>query len=153
MALIEGDLVLKAALPRAGDRRDELRRPPLLEDPLRGLTLAVELPMPMRLLVRRVEDRPFEKEIGQRWFVELAMLIMPGSERKVPVCIGDNLCPKKWARQEPTEVPLMGKAGLRIRLHPSCGRKVDSSIAQALGLHYTPLLRAAHADVSRSCPL
>src|SRR5690606_6273832 len=37
---------------------------PLLDDPLRRLTFAVELPVLVGLLVRRVEDRPFGEEVG-----------------------------------------------------------------------------------------
>src|SRR5690606_14542475 len=61
----EGPLLRFAlALPRLRDRRHELRAPPRGKDLLGGLSLLVELPMPGRLLVRRIENRPFEERIG-----------------------------------------------------------------------------------------
>src|SRR5260221_309956 len=49
---------------RFGDRGNELRTPPGLDDLVRRLSRLVELPVPRRIAVRRVEDRPLEEGFG-----------------------------------------------------------------------------------------
>ena len=60
------------ALFRLGDRRDEIRATAGLDDLLRRLAGSVEFPMTQRVVVRRIEDRLFEKlvvHIRHSWII------------------------------------------------------------------------------------
>src|SRR5690606_9944184 len=61
-ALLRGALLFS----RSRDRRDELGAAAALDDSLRRLSRFVELPMTLRILVRRVEDGPLEEGFGHR---------------------------------------------------------------------------------------
>ena len=70
-AFVEVQLLLTAPAPlfRFRDRCDELCPPPSVEQVSGGLTRFVELPMLMRVLVRRVDDGPVEERVGHSlWF-------------------------------------------------------------------------------------
>ena len=70
-SLIQVQLLLRAFdLLRLGDRRDERDPPPVIEDAVGGLAALVELPVPRRVFVRRVEDRTVE-ELLARHHVDL----------------------------------------------------------------------------------
>jgi hypothetical protein len=61
-SLIEDQLAIgELALLRLGDRCDELRPPPLLDNPVGWLSTLVEFPVAPRKLIGRIEDRPVEK--------------------------------------------------------------------------------------------
>ena len=51
------------ALPRLGDRRDELGAAAALDNPLGRLAVFIELPILSRVLIGRVENRPLEELI------------------------------------------------------------------------------------------
>ena len=69
-AFVEVQFLLTAPKPlfRLRDRCDELGPPPFVDQVSGGLTRFVELPMLMRVLVRRVDDRPVEERVRHyRW--------------------------------------------------------------------------------------
>ena len=66
-ALIENHLALRSgisALLRLRNGRDELGLAPFRDNPLGGLPVIVQLPMPARALVGRVQDGVVEEGIG-----------------------------------------------------------------------------------------
>ena len=65
-AFVEVQFLLTAPTPlfRLRDRCDELGPPPSVDQVSGGLTRFVELPMLMRVLVRRVDDGPVEERVG-----------------------------------------------------------------------------------------
>ncbi len=67
LALVKNDLVLvgfrRFAFARLGDGRDELGAAAALNNLLRGLAVRVQFPMPLRALVRGIENRLFKKRI------------------------------------------------------------------------------------------
>src|SRR5258708_1644124 len=69
---------------RFGDRGNELRTPPGLDDLVRRLPRLVELPVPRRIAVRRVEDRPFEEGFGHCAHCRPARAAADHSPRRVP---------------------------------------------------------------------
>ena len=54
-------LCRRFALLRLRDRRDELGGAPALEDLLGGLALSIEFPVPLWVLIRRVQNGPEEE--------------------------------------------------------------------------------------------
>ena len=67
LALVEDHLLLgdcRLALLRLRDRRDELGPAPALDDLLRRLAVVIEFPVPLGILVGRVQDRVVEEGIG-----------------------------------------------------------------------------------------
>jgi hypothetical protein len=69
LAFVEDHLgLLRAALAllRPGNRSDERHAPALVEDAVGRLPVRVQLPVDGRVLVRRVQDGPFEERRHQR---------------------------------------------------------------------------------------
>ena len=67
LAFVEDDFLLRGdllALLRLRDRRDELGPPAVFDDLLRRLPVLVQLPMPLRAFVGRVQDRVVEEGVG-----------------------------------------------------------------------------------------
>jgi hypothetical protein len=71
-AFVENDVLLAGGrgfpLFRLRDRRDEFGAAADIEDLLRRLAVAIELPMPLRALVGRVQNRVLEEGIGRKLF-------------------------------------------------------------------------------------
>ena len=53
----------RALLAGGGDRGDERDAPAAVDDAVGGLAALIELPVPRRVLVRRIQDRLFEKPL------------------------------------------------------------------------------------------
>lgn len=52
------------ALPGLGNRRDQLRAPARFHNPVGRLAVCIQLPVPARVLVRRIENRTLEERVG-----------------------------------------------------------------------------------------
>ena len=64
VSIIETQLgLLRSLLAGGGDRGDERDAPAAVDDAVGGLAVLIELPVPRRVLVRRVQDRLFEKPL------------------------------------------------------------------------------------------
>jgi hypothetical protein len=72
--------LLAFVLFRLGDRGDEFGSPPVRYDSLGWVALCIQFPMPRRVFVWEIQDRPVEKRITHAWFLILVHAKSRGAE-------------------------------------------------------------------------